>query len=291
VIRKLTLLACALGLTGCITVKVAPSDVVFSNADAQRAGAVFKGGAPASQANLPGFTVTPTRIQTPAGALHAVLAESDAKRPLVVFCGGNGFREEYAGADRARALAPFGDMLMFDYPGYGASEGVGTSAEFTAAQPAIVARAEQELARRGGDLIIWWGHSLGGGYCAGLAAQSHVRSILVMEGAFGSIPDIAAGKAGPLKPLVRLRIDPQAYQYDSPALLSGYGGPIVIVASRKDETIPFATSRRLAARLAQAGKAVTFVTLQQGRHSTLYRDPQYGPLVRAAVAKAEAAVR
>jgi pimeloyl-ACP methyl ester carboxylesterase len=288
VIRKLALLACALGLSACVTVKVAPGDVVFTNAEAQRIGAVFKGGAPVSQAGLPGFTITPTRIQTPVGGLHAVLAESDARRPLIVFCGGNGFREEYAGAERAKALSPFGDILMFDYPGYGASDGTGTSAEFTAAQPAIVARAEQELARRGGDLIIFWGHSLGGGYCAGLAAQSHVRSILVMEGAFGSIPDIAAGKAGPLNAFVRLRIDPQAYQYDSPALLARYKGPIVIVASRRDETIPFATSRRLAARLTKAGKAVTFVELKEGKHSTLYRDPQYGPLVGAAVSQAEA---
>lgn len=287
-IRKLALLACALSLGGCVTVEVAPSDVVFTNADAARAGAVFKGGAPASQAALPGFTVATTRIDTPAGGLHAVLAESDPKRPLIVFCGGNGFREEYAGAARLEALAPYGDVLFFDYPGYGASDGTGTSAEFIAAQPAIVARAEQELARRGGDRLIFWGHSLGGGYCAGLAAQSHVRSILVMEGAFASIPDIAAGKAGPLSPFVRLKIDPAAYQYDSPTLLTGYQGPIVVIASRQDETIPFATTRRLAARLTKAGKAVTFVELKAGKHSTLFRDPQYGPLVGAAVARAEA---
>jgi len=277
--RTLSLLApvLVLSLSACITVNIGQRDVVPPFDGAQPAGA------PLSAAAIPGAQVAAGTVPFASGEIHYVLAKADPARPLVVFCGGNMFRESAGGASRGAVLGRFGDVLMFDYPGRGQSTGAPTRQAFEAARAPLARKIEALAAQRTGG-VIFWGHSLGGTYCAALAAETKVASSLVMEGSFASIEDIADAMAGAARPLVRLRIDPGAMNYKAPELLKAYPGRIVVAASRQDETIPFKASRRLAARLEAQGRAVTFVPLTQGKHSRFYLEPAYGPAMTAAIA-------
>lgn len=266
----------ALSLTGCIAVDIGQKDVVPPFDAAQPTNA------PLSTAKIPGARMSAGFVPFATGNIHYALAEADPARPLVVFCGGNMFQESAGGASRGAVLAGFGDVLMFDYPGRGLSTGAPTREAFEAARAPLARKVEALAAARTGG-VIFWGHSLGGTYCAALAAEAKVSSRLVMEGSFASIEDIADAMAGAARPLVRLRIGADAMNYKAPDLLKTYPGRIVVAASRQDETIPFKASRRLAKRLEDEGRAVTFVPFDQGKHSRFYLEPAYAPAMTAAV--------
>jgi pimeloyl-ACP methyl ester carboxylesterase len=152
--------------------------------------------------------------------------------------------------------------------------------EYLSAIPPL-ARLGADLAGRRSGKLIFWGHSLGAGFCAALAANTPVRSTLVLEGAFANYHDVKDAKAGIAAAWVGLTIDPETLQFNIPELLSAYPGPIVVVASEDDETIPYAATRRLVDRL--AGKAVSFVTLHGSGHGDLRHSPEYGAKMQAAL--------
>lgn len=269
-------------MSGCAVVKIGPRDVLVTNDDVARYGWKMSG-EPTSRARLePGRRVVYAKLKADFGDIHTVTIEGRPDAPLIVFCGGNAFRETYAGAARGGALARYGDVLLFDYPGSGLTDGRGSRAEFEAAQAALVREIERRT--QNGRSLIFWGHSLGGGFCAALASDTKVRAAaVVLEGAFANYGDVADAEAGLLAPFVRLRIDESAVRYDIPMLLKDRPGPIVVIASRADKTIKFAATRRLAQRLEAQGKTVKFVTLSDAEHSRMFADPHYDPQVRAAL--------
>jgi len=166
--KQLILILVALMLTGCLSVAVKPDQVAKTNRFFE--GETLNGNS-ARTAHVEGFMFADERLDTSFGKLHTVVAQSNARRPLIVFCGGNAYREDLGGAKRMEALAPFGDVMFFDYPGLGSSDGSGVAADYRATETAVLARTEALAAERGTSSVIFWGHSLGGGVCSSLAAQ------------------------------------------------------------------------------------------------------------------------
>jgi uncharacterized protein len=281
VVRLLYGPASALLLAGCVPVSVHQDSVVKTNLD------VAVAGQPAVAARVgPAYRFTANELPAPFGTLHTVLAESDPHKPLIVFCGGNAFRENAGGARTVEALAPFGDMLLFDYPGLGESRGAGTKQDYAAALDTVTARVAQIAKTRSGPLVFW-GHSLGGGFCAALAARSRTAAPLVMAGAFASLDDAAQGIVADrvwFSPLVSTKIEADAVNFDVPALLAAYDGPIVVVASKADRTIPFAVSEKLARKLQGENRKVAFVALENAGHSGMQQTPEFRARLTAALA-------
>lgn len=281
--KSLSLLSCvvlALSLSACVPVEVHPGDVVITN---RNAGVEFSG-KPTSAAHVgPEYRFTGGDIVADFGSLHFALATSDLHKPLIVSCGGNGFRETVGGASTLEALAPFGDVLQFDYPGLGKSKGTGSKQDYDAAVRAILGKAEQLAAARGSSTVVFWGHSLGGGFCAALASSAHVKSMLVMDGAFADIADVVDGIAGNYALFVRAEVQADTVEFDIPRLLAGYNGPIVVVASKADEVIAFPVTRRLAQKLKDGGKTVAFIELEGSGHSQIRKNPEYRTKVKKAL--------
>ena len=281
--KYLAFATCLFALAGCIPVAVVPEDVTNTNEEVARRAWNLTGVPTAAARFRSRHTVTPKAIATPFGELHSVLADSKAGKPLIVFCGGNLFREQTGGAERALALEPFGDVLLFDYPGYGLSDGSGSRADFEAAREPIVAEANRIAAKRANKAIVYWGHSFGGTYCASLAAIDPNSAGLVVEGAYANIDAVVRGKAGMLSPFVSANVDDEAVNYDIPRLLKRYGAPVVVIATRADETVPFDASRALADELADRDIRTRFIELSSARHRTIFKDPNYAPQVAAAL--------
>lgn len=229
-----------------------------------------------------GTQVVPEDLPAPFGRLHTVRLESDPKKPLIVFCGGRSFREESSGADLAEPLSALGDVLTYDYPGFGSSDGEGTRAEFAEAEQVMGAKVQALMAARQGP-VIFWGHSLGGGICASLAAHTPVPSSLVLATTFAEYDDFKRNQLGIFAGLVTLKVPDAVIAYNAPVLLKDYGGEIFVITLTKDETVPYAVERRLAERLKAEGRKLTVVTLEGQGHSTVHSHPDFRAKMKAAL--------
>jgi pimeloyl-ACP methyl ester carboxylesterase len=266
-------------------IRILPERVVRTDAALGPALSYEKGKSAAQWGGSGDFHITATRIPTSFGGLHAVLAEGNIRRPFIVYCGGSGFREEQAGGPLLRALIHFGDVLFFNYPGYGHSAGSGSKADFAETVTAVQHFAEAQAGRRGSRLIIW-GHSFGGGVAAALAARAQPVLALVLEGTFGSLNDMVKHPLGPLAPLVHAEPDEAVVQYIIPEVLAKFAAPIIAVASRADRVVPFAVTRKLASDLTRTGHHVTFIPLRHAPHVGLFNDPDHRPAVQKAITEA-----
>ncbi len=256
-----------------------PKDTVKNNAY-MAAHAIILPSHPASTGHYAaGTTVTADDLTAPFGRLHLVRIARDAQKPLIVFCGGRSFREEADGAEIAPPLSAFGDIVLFDYPGFGSSGGSGTRAEFAAAEK-VLSDKVQELAA--GRRVIFWGHSLGGGVCASLAAHTPVPSTLVLATTFADYDDFKRNLLGPFAGLLRLKVPDDVIAFNTPLLLKAYGGEIFVITLTEDETVPYAVEQRLAERLRAEGRKVSVVTLQGNGHSSVHSRPDFRSAMKAA---------
>lgn len=207
----------------------------------------------------------------PIGATR--IRSADVARPLILFCGGNMFRRASAGGYRARVLAPFGDVLMFDYPGYGDTAGQDNFVNFRAVGEVVADEARRQADAEGRRLIVW-GHSLGGIVCAE-AAQRARADLLVLEtttpGAWATVEN----QVGLLRPFVRVTLAPALNDIDVPASLRGYPGKIVVIEAGKDDTLPPALSRALARRLEAQGNTVERLVFPRAGHNDVGGQPDF----------------
>ncbi|MFC2123106.1 alpha/beta hydrolase [Bacteroidota bacterium] len=163
---------------------------------------------------------------------------SAADRGVILFCHGNAGNISH----RLESIQIFNqlglDVFIFDYRGYGQSEGrtseSGTYLDVGAAWQHLV-RERQIKPNR----IVIFGRSLGGAVAAWQACN-HTPGALILESAFTSVPDIAA-KLYPYLP-VRLL---SRFKYNTVEYLDQVDCPVLIIHSREDEIMPFGHGQQL----------------------------------------------
>jgi uncharacterized protein len=166
------------------------------------------------------------------------LPHAEPKR-AILYCHGNGehiaFNAELGARLRDSLEAA---VFLFDYRGYGRSEGrpdeAGCIADGHAAQQWLAKR----LATKPSDVVLM-GRSLGAGVAVALAAENGARA-LILENGFSSMPDIAALHYNFLP--VGLAMD---NRYDCVTRIRRYGGPLFQSHGSADELMPLPIGRRL----------------------------------------------
>jgi fermentation-respiration switch protein FrsA (DUF1100 family) len=129
-------------------------------------------------------------------------------------------------------------ILLFDYRGYGSSEGepseAGTYLDAQAALGAFVRCSGVDAAR-----VVYFGQSLGAANAVELATRQPPLG-LVLESAFTSIRDMAAFHypRHPLRPFIRTR-------YDSLARIGTVTAPLLVLHGEDDDIAPVSMGRRL----------------------------------------------
>jgi fermentation-respiration switch protein FrsA (DUF1100 family) len=128
-------------------------------------------------------------------------------------------------------------VLLYDYRGYGASEGspdeAGTYRDARAAYRFLVDEKRVSPAR-----LVLFGESLGCAVALDLALD-HPAAALVLEAPFTSVADVARRTIfAPLAPFVRTR-------YDSLDRVPRLRMPLLVMQGDRDEVIPAALGRRL----------------------------------------------
>lgn len=148
------------------------------------------------------------------------------------------------------------NTLIFDYRGYGQSEGKPTEeGTFLDAEAAWrYLREQRHLETQ--DIIIF-GRSLGAAIAAHLASR-HKAKALILESAFTSVPDVAATIYPflPVRWLARFRYNTREY-------LQNQAAPVLVIHSRDDEIIPFAHGQAL---FAGAPSPKQFLELRGGHN-------------------------
>jgi len=162
----------------------------------------------------------------------------DNARGVVLFCHGNAGNISHR-LDSIQIFHRLGlDVFIFDYRGYGQSEGrpteQGTYEDARAAWRYLIEERQVNP-----NEIIVFGRSLGGAVASWLA-QSHTPRVLILESTFTSLPDVAAT----LYPYLPVRLLLR-FKYDTAEYLSRVDCPVLIVHSRNDEIMPFNHGSRL----------------------------------------------
>ncbi|MFZ5775166.1 MAG: alpha/beta hydrolase [Thermodesulfobacteriota bacterium] len=206
-----------------------------------------------------GLPFTPLRLATDDGITIAAwfIPAAGSPRGAILFCHGNGGNISHR-LDSLRIFHALGfATLIFDYRGYGESEG--QPSEEGTAQDARAAYAYLHgQAGFAPHQIVLFGRSLGAAVAARLASEVQSAG-LILESAFTSAPDMAA-EMFPLLPARWLcRSD-----YNTVAALAGVRCPVLVVHSPDDEMIPFRHGQRL---FAAARPPKQFLAIQ-GDHNS-----------------------
>jgi len=159
-------------------------------------------------------------------------------RGVVIFFHGNAGNMSHR-LDTLTILNQLGlSTLIFDYRGYGASEGeISEKGSYKDARAAWNFLTEQRNIRP--SKIIFIGRSLGGAVASQLATV-HTPKVLIIESSFTSVPKLAAA-IYPFLPVRWL----SRFQYDSENNLKQLNCPILVIHSPNDEIIPFEHGQRL----------------------------------------------
>lgn len=157
---------------------------------------------------------------------------SGSTESVVLVCHGNAGNISHR-LDTIKIFYELGiSVFIFDYRGYGKSEGQPTEAgTYEDAKAAWNYLTETRLVDP--TQVIIFGRSLGGSIAAWLA-QDRLPAGLILESTFTSLADIAA-KLYPYLPVRMLLV----YSYNTLEYLNQVNCPVLIVHSRDDDIIPF----------------------------------------------------
>ena len=196
--------------------------------------------------------------------IHGWYVPHEQPRAVVLFCHGNGGNITHR-ADDIRALHDRvgAAVLIFDYRGYGKSEGKPD-------EPGVLADARAArtwLAQKAGvaeNRIVLMGESLGGAVAVDLAADG--ARALILENTFSSMPDVAAFHYPwvPVRLLMRTR-------FDSAAKIRSYHGPLFQSHGDRDSIVPLEFAKRL---FDAANEPKQFLLVEGADHNDA-RSPQY----------------
>jgi len=192
--------------------------------------------------------------------LHGWFLEHPSPHATMLFCHGNGEHVAYLAEEMELFRERFGvSVMVFDYRGYGKSEGLpnqpGVLADGAAALDWLCKRTDQTP-----DRIVLMGRSLGGAVAVHLASTRGAR-LLVLDRTFDSMVDVAAVHMRwlPVRLLMRNR-------YPAARWIADYSGPLFQTHGEADEVVPVEMGRRLFDACPSADKR--WVVDRQMRHNT-----------------------
>jgi len=225
-----------------------------------------------------GVTRDELRIETRDGlALSAWYLHREDPRGLVVVYGGNGFLMLTSRA-LVGALAGLPvDVLLFDYRGYGTSEGEPTVDALKADALTVFDYATHELGFES-TRVLAHGHSLGS-FVALHVAEHRPLAGIVLENPVTSVEDLVGGLVPWfLDPLVRFDIDPELAEPDNVEPMRRDGPPVLIFGGGEDDIAPIRMARELQ-EVAPDGRA-RLVAIEDGGHNDLSLDPRFARAYR-----------
>lgn len=214
---------------------------------------------PVGEWNPPGVEFEDAYFESEDGTkLHGWYHSVPNPQAVVLFAHGNAGNLSHRWPLMKMWSERFGvSFMLFDYRGYGRSEGDPHEAGLLADARA----ARKWLAEREGipeDQIVLAAESIGGAVMVDLASKDGARALIV-ENTFTSIPDVAAFHMPwlPVRMLLRTR-------FDSINKIANYHGPFLQIHGDADTIVPYEFGKRL---FAAANEPKRFITIPGGDHN------------------------
>ncbi|MGH6872122.1 MAG: alpha/beta hydrolase [Rhizomicrobium sp.] len=197
------------------------------------------------------YAVSHVRVPGAGSVLVWSIPAAPDGAPTFVFFSGNAARiTDFADTGLLFHLRGWG-VVLASYRGFSGNPGTPTQDGLMADARAVLA----SLPHRG--KLIVWGHSLGSGVAAQMAAE-HRADGLVLESAYTSAADVGQRRYW-MFPVRWLMRDP----FDTGSLVPRIKVPVLLIHGTNDSTIPFDMSQTLAKEL---GKQATLVPVPYVDH-------------------------
>ncbi len=193
--------------------------------------------------------------------LHGWYLAGEEGRPLVVFCHGNAGNISHR-VDNLRLFRELGlSVFIFDYRGYGQSEGKATeNGTYADMRGALSWLKEKGWSK---SQMIYFGRSLGAAIALQLAVEQPPAG-LVLESPFTSIESIGKELYPVLWMLAGWALDAR---YDNMAKINQIKSPLLIFHGEQDEIIPHKMGLELFERALQPK---TFYSIPLAGHNNTY---------------------
>jgi len=188
--------------------------------------------------------------------LNGWYVRSPRARFTLLYCHGNAGNITHR-VDSIKQFVEAGlSVFIFDYAGYGRSEGRATEAGTYDDALAAWQHLTEEIGLEEREIIVY-GRSLGGAVAIELATRVDVRA-MILESCFTSMPEMGARVYPwlPVRFLTRIH-------YDSISRIPSLNMPKLFVHSLEDEVVPYGMGRRLYNRAPRPKK---FVKLRGGHN-------------------------
>ena len=208
-----------------------------------------------------GLTAQDVELVTSDGLkLHGWYVPAEGARNLLLFCHGNAGNISHRLDNVARLHAAGVAVFIFDYRGYGLSQGKPSEKGMYLDAEAAWAWAKERAAEQGGRVVIF-GRSLGGVAAVYLAAR-HQPAGMILESTFTDLGAMAKSFF-PLPGMGKLL----GGRFNSLGRAPRVSCPVLMLHGDADEIVPYRLGRQLYAAL-PGPKA--FVTLRHGGHNDTY---------------------
>lgn len=190
-----------------------------------------------------GLEYQDVRLSTVTGeGLHGWFVPGDGETTLLWFHGNAG---NIGG--RVDNLLMLHDALgvsvfIFDYRGYGESEGTPSEAAMYEDAEAALEFLRSEKGLDPAESVVLFGRSLGGAVAVEMAARHRVRGVIV-ESTFTSVRDMAR-KAYPFLPS-RLLVRMLESRFDALSRIPEVRSPVLVLHGDRDDLVPVELGRKL----------------------------------------------
>ena len=275
IMKKYFVIPMAIALSSCVT-SISEDTIFRPNQDNRRD--ITESMVLDNEASLPDHvTLKHFRLDTDFGTVTATLANTGSNR-IIVHCGGNAAERKTDGVNYLRGLIAFGDILIFDYPAYGDSEGEISTQHFKETN-LTVATYVNDLNY---EERAVWGQSLGGFICGDLSKSIEGLNDVVFETTATNANAVAkVWVPWYAKLFVKIKIEDGLAAYDNVNALEHFSGDILVLGAANDEQLSIQLSRDLAAELEKSGQDVTYIEFPDATHMTVPKQRDFGVKVNA----------
>jgi len=211
----------------------------------------------------------PLKLGTSERKLSGVLYKQSKSKDIVIVSHGNGGNMDnvYRCAQIACLLADKHSVFLYDYEGYGASEGNASYRCLVRDGLSAFDYVHQRLGYSGSQIILY-GLSMGTGVTCEIA-RVHRPKAIILDSGYTSAEN-AAKFCYPFLQAYPSFLFPEP-RYDNLAYLRGDHAPVLLIAPQKDWVVDPANSLKMAN---EAKPAVSFIQLPRSSHCSISTDDQ-----------------
>lgn len=193
----------------------------------------------------------------------------------VLYFGGSQFRIDRESRPVIEALAKTSvDIVMFDYRGYGRSDGEPTT-ELLKSDAVDVLRFAKAKAK---NKVVLYGLSLGSFVAASVAERQSIDG-LILEAVATNVKDLASNLVPwYAKPFVTVRVQPKLLDVDNVRALKAYTGPLLVLAGEDDDLVPVRMQKSLWESVPTAKKVMHIFPNQD--HKGLIESKEFAEILK-----------